>query len=134
MRRGQFHAAFAASRKHGGGGGGGGVTSRQKTVHGKKNGIDEPLSVVHVGPYHGVLSCMWYIIREEGDMTSRQRTSSTNAAAASSSTPTTSTSMSTQRRGQGIQGLWRGWRVGWWGLVGIWGAAALGGNTKGGEF
>ena len=37
------------------------------------------------------------------------------------------------RKGQGIRGLWRGWRVGFWGLVGVWGAAALGG-AGGGEF
>lgn len=39
------------------------------------------------------------------------------------------------KKGQGVAGLWRGWRVGMWGLIGVWGAAAL--NTtaaKGGEF
>ena len=29
-------------------------------------------------------------------------------------------------------GLWRGWRVGFWGLVGVWGAAACGGGGGGG--
>ena len=31
-----------------------------------------------------------------------------------------------------FMGLWRGWRVGFWGLVGVWGAAACGGG--GAEF
>ena len=30
-------------------------------------------------------------------------------------------------RGQGIEGLYRGWRVGMWGLVGAWGASFIGG-------
>ena len=30
-------------------------------------------------------------------------------------------------KGQGIEGLYRGWRVGMWGLVGIWGASFVGG-------
>jgi len=40
------------------------------------------------------------------------------------------------RRGQGAAGLIRGWRIGFWGLAGVWGAGALGpGEGKGrGEF
>ncbi len=36
-------------------------------------------------------------------------------------------------KGQGIQGLWRGWRVGMWGLVGMWGANAFGAGAGGGN-
>lgn len=32
-----------------------------------------------------------------------------------------------KRKGQGVQGLYRGWRVGLWGLVGVWGTAFVGG-------
>ena len=40
-----------------------------------------------------------------------------------------------RRKGQGVQGLYRGWRVGMWGILGVWGAAALGsGGRVGGEF
>ena len=40
-----------------------------------------------------------------------------------------------RKKGQGLEGLFRGWRVGMWGLVGVWGAATLGGvGGKGGEF
>lgn len=35
------------------------------------------------------------------------------------------------RRGQGVEGLWRGWKVSWWGLVGLWGAAVVGGGGDG---
>lgn len=37
------------------------------------------------------------------------------------------------RKGQGIEGLYRGWRVGMWGLVGVWGASYIGGMQTGGE-
>ncbi len=36
-----------------------------------------------------------------------------------------------RKKGQGMQGLWRGWRVGMWGLVGMWGANALGAGAGG---
>ena len=35
------------------------------------------------------------------------------------------------RKGQGIEGLYRGWRVGMWGLVGVWGASYIGGLQSG---
>ena len=40
------------------------------------------------------------------------------------------------KKGQGFEGLWRGWRVGMWGLVGLWGAKGMGNYNggKGGEF
>ena len=40
------------------------------------------------------------------------------------------------RKGQGGAGLVRGWRVGFWGLVGVWGGGALGpGDSQGrGQF
>lgn len=79
-------------------------------------------TIVPPGPYRGLLGTLWYVVREEGV----------------SVVPPASTANrgfqrpGRERRGQGVQGLWRGWRVGVWGLVGIWGAAALGGG--GGEF
>lgn len=41
-----------------------------------------------------------------------------------------------ESKGQGMAGLWRGWRVGMWGLVGMWSARALNGGAHGnaGEF
>lgn len=79
-------------------------------------------TVVEVGPYTGVLQTMWRISQEEGETVDKVRASEGVYASMK------------PKRGQGVYGLWRGWRVGWWGLVGVWGAAALGSGSKGGEF
>jgi mitochondrial fusion and transport protein UGO1 len=80
------------------------------------------VTVVDVGAYRGVVGTMWGIVKEEG---------------ADGDQKSSTTAVRRKRKGQGIEGLWRGWRVGMWGLVGIWGAAALGsthGVGQGGEF
>ncbi|KAF1945558.1 mitochondrial carrier, partial [Clathrospora elynae] len=84
-------------------------------------------TIVEPGPYRGVLGTMWHIVREEGTTLEGPNASKAASAKAMGFTRPTKT-----RKGQGVHGLWRGWRVGVWGLVGIWGAAALGGG--GGEF
>lgn len=38
-----------------------------------------------------------------------------------------------KRKGQGVEGLYRGWRVGLWGLVGIWGTSFVSGLQSGTE-
>lgn len=97
-------------------------------------GLDEDASVrcfhtvVEPGPYRGVLGTMWFIVRDEGVQV-------VGPGAAKGKAPAAVASFSARtriRKGQGVQGLWRGWRVGFWGLVGVWGAAAMGGG--GGEF
>jgi len=85
---------------------------------------------VDVGPYTGVISTLWGIVRTEGE--NLQDTAATTRGA-----PGTFAHKKVQasKKGQGVAGLWRGWRVGMWGLIGVWGAAAM--NTrdgKGGEF
>lgn len=79
-------------------------------------------TVVPIGPYTGLLSTMWRIAREEGS-------SLDQPSPARLGKPKT-------RRGQGLAGLTRGWRVGWWALVGLWGAAAMNSaaGSKSGEF
>ncbi|PVH99274.1 mitochondrial carrier [Periconia macrospinosa] len=91
-------------------------------------------TIVEPGPYRGVLGTMWYIVREEGVTVVGAGTAATKAtrAGAKQQQPIGFSSRTRVRKGQGVQGLWRGWRVGFWGLVGVWGAAALGGG--GGEF
>ncbi|KAH7071561.1 Rrp15p-domain-containing protein [Paraphoma chrysanthemicola] len=84
-------------------------------------------TIVEPGQYRGVLGTMWFIAREEGITVVGP-----NAAKAASAKSMGFERPSRMRKGQGVHGLWRGWRVGVWGLVGIWGAAALGGG--GGEF
>ncbi|KAF2844708.1 mitochondrial carrier [Plenodomus tracheiphilus IPT5] len=84
-------------------------------------------TIVQPGTYRGVLGTMWYIARDEG-----VTVIGPNAAKVASAKALGIARPIKSRKGQGVHGLWRGWRVGVWGLVGVWGAAALGGG--GGEF
>ena len=92
------------------------------------NGEGKPLpTIVDVGPYRGLFGTMRSIIYEEGE-------SARATKPASDPNKLRSINEST-RKGQGVEGLWRGWRVGMWGLIGVWGAATLGGASgKSGEF
>ncbi|KAF2705796.1 mitochondrial carrier [Pleomassaria siparia CBS 279.74] len=113
-------------------------------------------TIVEPGPYKGLFGTMWFIVRDEGmsvmgpgamlagAVSGSRPTSSASSVPATPSTSTSAThgrhvaktpgfaARTRIRKGQGVHGLWRGWRVGFWGLVGVWGAAALGGS--GGEF
>ncbi|RFU31535.1 hypothetical protein B7463_g4818, partial [Scytalidium lignicola] len=81
-------------------------------------------TTVDVGPYRGVIGTMWSIVREEGEIP---------IDTTSASGHTLRKSKKTARKGQGIEGLWRGWRVGVWGLFGVWVAKSMS-NGGGGEF
>ncbi|KAF1808224.1 hypothetical protein P152DRAFT_405943 [Eremomyces bilateralis CBS 781.70] len=83
--------------------------------------------IITPGPYRGVLGTMWYIAREEG-----VRIKVASPSVAKKGPPGKPLREPKKSKGQGMSGLWRGWRAGFWGLVGVWGAAALGGG--GGEF
>ena len=67
--------------------------------------------------YRGVLPTIWGIMRDEGYSESQKD----KVAALAGKAPRR------KRKGQGVQGLYRGWRVGLWGLVGVWGTAFVGG-------
>jgi fusion and transport protein UGO1 len=73
--------------------------------------------------YRGVLPTIWTIVNEEGYSESEKD----KAAALLGKAPRR------KRKGQGIQGLYRGWRVGFWGLVGVWGTSFIGGIQNGSE-
>ncbi|KAK4565823.1 hypothetical protein LTR86_003672 [Recurvomyces mirabilis] len=77
-------------------------------------------TIVPVAEYAGVWGTAFGILFEEGETRGKDAR----------------TGMVRVRRGQGVSGLVRGWRVGFWGLVGVWGAGALGaGEARGrGEF
>lgn len=81
-------------------------------------------TVVEPGPYKGVFGTMWHISSEEGIRESPLRSVT--------STPVKPSvqAQKRQKKGQGLSGLCRGWRVGMWGLVGVWGASALGSGAK----
>lgn len=84
-------------------------------------------TIVDIGPYKGLFGTMRSIIYEEGE--------SARAMVAGKDLTGSKSSQVTKTKGQGIEGLWRGWRVGMWGLMGVWGAATLGGTErKSGEF
>jgi mitochondrial fusion and transport protein UGO1 len=73
--------------------------------------------------YRGILPTIWGIVREEGYSESAKD----KTAALMGKAPRR------KRKGQGFEGLYRGWRVGLWGLVGIWGTGFVGGLQGGVE-
>ncbi|KAF2483541.1 hypothetical protein BDY17DRAFT_297571 [Neohortaea acidophila] len=66
-------------------------------------------TVFEPAEYKGVGGTIYSILYAEGETTTKD-----------------SKGMLRTRRGQGMAGLVRGWRVGFWGLVGVWGGGALG--------
>lgn len=88
-------------------------------------------TIVEPGPYKGVIGSLWFIVREEGVSMVGSGTAKATVQQ-NQGKPVGFSARTRVRKGQGVYGLWRGWRVGFWGLVGVWGAAALGGG--GGEF
>lgn len=90
--------------------------------------------IVEAGSYNGMLGTLHRIVYEEGD---RELSPERTKFSAEERDPRLSRPVMQKhrRKGQGFEGLWRGWRVGLWGLVGVWGAATLGGvGGTGGEF
>lgn len=73
--------------------------------------------------YRGVIGTMWGIVYEEG-VSSAQ--SEAERAQELLGKPVSSRQRQRRRQGQGIHGLYRGWRIGMWGIAGIWGAGLLG--------
>jgi mitochondrial fusion and transport protein UGO1 len=73
--------------------------------------------------YKGILPTVWGIAREEGFSESQKD----KTAALMGKAPRR------KRKGQGIEGLYRGWRVGFWGLIGVWGTSFVGGLQSGTE-
>ncbi|KAI4201379.1 MAG: hypothetical protein LQ350_003298 [Teloschistes chrysophthalmus] len=108
LRRGQMHVAQSHTA---------GTSSQLQTT-------------VEVGPYKGLVGTLRSIVYDEGARSTKSD-SAQAAAAIRAGRPV----REPERKGQGYEGLFRGWRVGMWGLVGVWGAATLGGvASKGGEF
>ncbi|KAI0445055.1 mitochondrial carrier domain-containing protein [Xylaria telfairii] len=86
-------------------------------------------TIVQPGSYDGVIGTMYTIVSEEG---SREVTVPAKhpprgrkaRAKALANEPV-------YKKGQGLDGLWRGWKVSWWGLVGLWTASIAGGGGEG---
>jgi len=82
-------------------------------------------TIVPPGRYEGTFGTMFHIVNDEGT-----HEVPVSAAAAKKSKAKTKGVAATVYKGQGRQGLWRGWKVNWWGLVGLWTASVVG---RGGE-
>lgn len=94
----------------------------------RHHGQKELDTIVDIGPYRGVVGTVWSIVREEG-------TSTREIYIGTGEVKVAKKLKKVERKGQGIEGLWRGWRVGMWGLAGNWVAKSLAGTgDAGGEF
>lgn len=89
-------------------------------------------TVVEIGSYKGLVGTMYHIVFEEGTRKDFGRELPEKPGADRRGLANRCVRV---QQGQGIEGLYRGWRVGIWGLVGVWGAASLGGTVaREGEF
>lgn len=86
-------------------------------------------AIVPPGKYDGVFGTMYTIVNEEGSKALPPATLGASRPAAKKGKAKIAETV--YRRGQGVEGLWRGWKVSWWGLVGLWGAAVVGGGGDG---
>ncbi|GAM83966.1 hypothetical protein ANO11243_019560 [Dothideomycetidae sp. 11243] len=85
-------------------------------------------TVVIPGSYRGVFGTVYSIVWEEGSRFA------TPVAQRVRGVAVTTDVEARRKKGQGISGLCRGWRVGMWGLCGVWLAAAMNSQNNGGEF
>ncbi|KAK0652350.1 mitochondrial carrier domain-containing protein [Cercophora newfieldiana] len=102
-----------------------------QSMKGRRVGGDQLETIVPVGPYHGVFATMYSIVNEEGSHAVSTGASTNTRAAAAGRKGKATVSEIVYKRGQGLDGLWRGWKVSWWGLVGLWSAGVLGGGGDG---
>ncbi|PSK42674.1 Mitochondrial fusion and transport protein ugo1 [Elsinoe australis] len=105
-------------------------TTRSSTAT-KYGLLDSELrTIVSPGPYKGVFGTVYGIVFEEGV----RRSGTASAMSTPISVRKGPLPGVKEKRGQGLSGLWRGWRVGMWGLCGVWLASAANGTGAGGEF
>ncbi|RCI16198.1 hypothetical protein L249_2111 [Ophiocordyceps polyrhachis-furcata BCC 54312] len=99
------------------------VLSTEEYVNALSGKGKEMKTIVPIGKYDGILGTMHHIASEEG----MREVSTTSAKARARGR----TLQPTYRKGQGLDGLWRGWKVNWWGLVGLWTASVVGHGGEG---
>jgi mitochondrial fusion and transport protein UGO1 len=85
-------------------------------------------TIVPPGRYNGVIGTMYTIVAEEG---SHALAVPPKGPANRKKAKSVKASEVVYRRGQGFDGLWRGWKVSWWGLFGLWTAGVVGGGGEG---
>nr|OQO16449.1 hypothetical protein B0A51_17469 [Rachicladosporium sp. CCFEE 5018] len=91
------------------------ITRRAQVQSLRQSSSDLPL-VVETAPYFGVGGTVYSILYTEGGTKTKD-----------------AKGMVRVRKGQGVAGLVRGWRIGFWGLVGVWGAGAMGAGAERGK-
>ncbi|KAJ5913205.1 hypothetical protein N7504_002088 [Penicillium tannophilum] len=111
------------------------ISLRQKSSGGSTNAASiDAADVETIVPtprtYRGIIGTMWHIVHEEGVSTSP---SDAERARTVLGKPVSQKEVQKRQQGQGIQGLYRGWRMGMWGIAGMWGANVLGGLAGGYE-
>ncbi|KAL2191459.1 mitochondrial carrier [Thermothelomyces heterothallicus CBS 203.75] len=83
-------------------------------------------TIVPVGGFNGLFGTMYSIVNEEGShavaVSGAGKPGARKGRAGSASNGSANVAETVYRRGQGLDGLWRGWKVSWWGLVGLWAA------------
>ena len=129
LRRGQAQVAFASPFT-------GTATDPSNNDPGPGQRLRPSISVptvVDIAPYQGIIRTMWNIVREENSTTAPLSSSSSSSSAADRVITAQLDHRPRRRKGQGFQGLWKGWRVGMWGLIGMWGTNAFGGGRGGGS-
>ncbi|KAI6084085.1 mitochondrial carrier domain-containing protein [Hypoxylon rubiginosum] len=85
-------------------------------------------TIIQPGSYNGVANTMYTIVAEEG---SRAVPVATKTPPRGKKSKQPKVAEVVFKRGQGAEGLWRGWKVSWWGLVGLWTAGIAGGGGEG---
>ncbi|KAF5019650.1 hypothetical protein F66182_8331 [Fusarium sp. NRRL 66182] len=91
-------------------------------------GSDQQLTtIVPPGRYDGPFGTMFHIVNEEGTREVLDASPST----AKKGKSKTKGVAATVYKGQGREGLWRGWKINWWGLVGLWTASVVGHGGEG---
>ncbi|KAH6893288.1 mitochondrial carrier domain-containing protein [Thelonectria olida] len=85
-------------------------------------------TIVPPGRYDGAFGTMYHIVTEEG---SRQVPTTKPTVAKKTRGRPRAVAPTVYKKGQGLDGLWRGWKVSWWGLVGLWTASVVGHGGEG---
>jgi fusion and transport protein UGO1 len=101
-------------------------------TRGRRLGGDKLETVVPTGRFDGLVGTMHTIVTQEGSRPVPSRgLAGKGGRAATATKGKTRVAETVYRQGQGLEGLWRGWKVSWWGIVGLWTAGVIGGGGDG---
>lgn len=99
---------------------------------GRRLGGEKLETIVPTGRFDGVVGTMHSIVTQEGSrLVPSHGAAGKGAKSAAPGKGRTRVAETVYRQGQGLEGLWRGWKVSWWGIVGLWTAGMIGGGGDG---